>query len=114
MEGFRQFVEKKDYVSVIKKQLGVPKKLWMGMPIPLSNVKLGKHKIIEPQTFYVKDYDDISVTLVNVEMPDEDQDDEIDLDKTGSIEVTISRHDFEKLLEPQIPAGADTTMMGGL
>lgn len=123
MKSFRTFIEEKEakpanFVNTIKKQMGVPKKLWLGMPILLSNVKLGKHTIGSPTMFYVSDFDKSSVTLVNVPDPSyegDDLDGEIDLDKRtvrGDIEVTIDRDDFYDLQEPQITPGADTTGLG--
>lgn len=129
--GFREFVakdndsdqEKPDaYLSTVKKQFKIPKKLWLGMPILLSNTKIGKHKITSPTMFYVKEFDDSSVTLTNVldvgqpEDPNDesDMDDEIDLDKGdvhGRIEVTISREDFDNLSMPQTYAGLDATSL---
>jgi len=111
--------EPDSFQSQAKKVLGVSKKLWTMMPLLLSNVKLGNHKIIEPTMFYVKEFDDDSVTLTNVPkdgQPDDesdydDPDDEIDLDKstiTGRIEVTISKDDFDGLQKPQTFQGMDT------
>ena len=126
LKGFRRFVEEKDqFVSTIKKQLDVPKKVWLGMPISLSNVKLGGHMITDPTIFYVTDFDDVSVTLTNVPKPghehdddyeEDDPDDEIDLDKDtirGHIEVTIDRDDFYKLQEPQGMTQGGGMGMGG-
>lgn len=116
LRGFRTFMEDDKYVSTIKKQLGVPKKLWLGMPVLVTNTKIGKHKIDTPTMFNVTDFDEKSVTVATVANTGvEDLDDEIDTDKIGEIEITISRDDFYKLIEPQVPPGADTGgMMGGL
>ena len=133
--GFSLFVEEEEdkdhapdaYLSTAKKQMGIPKKLWAGMPILVSNTRIGKRMITDPTMFYVTDFDDTSVTLVNSPKPGslddtsdgepaEDPDDEIDLDKGtvhGHIEITISRDDFAKLQEPQIPPGMDASSMGG-
>lgn len=127
MRTFRQFSEEKDkYVSTIKKQLKVPKKIWLGMPLLLSNVKLGKQKVTSPTMFYVKDFDDNYVTITNVmdigqeedPIDDDDPDGEIDISKRdihGKIEVTMSKMDFEKLQEPQgMSQGQDAGGLGGL
>ncbi len=132
LRGFSLFVEEEEdkdhepdsYVSTVKKQLHVPKKLWAGMPVLVSNTKLGNHMVTEPTMFYVKDFDDISVTLVNVPKPGsnddnddkDDPDDEIDLDKQtirGHLEITIDRDEFYKLQEPQVPPGGGGGGMGG-
>jgi hypothetical protein len=125
--GFSEFAFKGDddnqdkskYVSTVKKQLSVPKQVWMGMPLLISNTKIGKQMITTPTMFYVTDFDDSSVTLTNVPKPGEpddiededDPDNEIDLDKQtikGRIEFTISKEDFESLQEPQTFQGMDT------
>lgn len=119
-EGFHSFHEKagaapdkpekpaKDqYVSTIKKQAHIPKKLWMGMPVILSNVKIGKSMIREPRVFYVTDFDDGTVTIKNVKnsmsQEEEDGDDEINMDKDdwAQKKFIIPRDDFYKLLEPE-------------
>lgn len=129
-QGFREFAFKNDsgeerpdnFISTVKKQFNVSKKIWMGMPLLLSNVKLGKHLITDPTMFYVSEFDDHSVTLTNVpksgvpdeEAGEEDPDNEIDLDKEtirGRIEVTIGRDDFAKLQEPMMPPNADMSMV---
>lgn len=129
--GFSEFVSQEEdkgdddkgkFVSTVKKQLKVPKKLWLGMPILLSNVKLGKHKVTTPTMFYVSDFDDDSVTLTNaleVGQPEDstdedDPDNEIDLDKNnidGRVKITISREDFEGLQQPQTFQGMDPTQL---
>jgi hypothetical protein len=123
MKGFREFVDKEKYVATVKKQLGVPKKIWLGMPLLLSNTKLGNRMIGQPTMFYVTNYDKNSVTLSNATEPgsqerEYDADDELDLDKStvqGKIEITVSMQDFYKLQEPQVPpGGGDTGMMGGM
>ena len=126
--GFRLFVElaepedgedKGSFLAHSKKTFGVAKKLWLGMPLLLSNTKLGDYKVIEPKMFYVKDYDDTSVTLTNVLNPmtekepgEDDPDDEIDMEDDtegqGQVEITISREDFEDLQKPQTFPGMDT------
>jgi hypothetical protein len=128
LKGFRKFVEEKEqpdkYVSVVKKQLKVPKSLWLGMPVLVSNTKIGDKTIIDPTMFYVSDFDRDSVTIVNVPDPgdyegeegdiDSDPDDEINLDKKGihgHVEFVLSRDDFYQLQTPQIPPGGDA--MGG-
>jgi hypothetical protein len=59
--GFREFAFKNDtgeerpdnFISTVKKQFNVSKKIWLGMPLLLSNVKLGKHLITDPTMFYM-------------------------------------------------------------
>ncbi len=110
------------FLAQSKRVFGVPKKTWLGMPLMLSNVKLGPHKIVQPTMFYVTSFDKTSVTLTNVPtegQPDDesdydDPDDEIDMSKsalTGRIEVTISRDDFNDLQKPQTFQGMDTTSL---
>ena len=118
--GFRQFVEKTDYFSVVKKNLRVPKRLWFGMPVIVSNVKIGHKKITKPTIFYVKDFDRDSVTINSLSDPgvsdkDCDFDDEIDLSKDDDeIEAIITRDDFQKLMEPQIDPNAAAGGAGGM
>jgi len=121
--GFKIFeAEHPDqFVSTVKKQLKVPKTVWLGMPVTISNTKIGGQLVREPAVFYVTDFDDASVTIANVPTPgnldiDDDPDDEIDTDDTflkGKHDFTLSRDEFYKLLEPQIPPGVDTSTMGG-
>jgi hypothetical protein len=120
--GFKLFVEKKaeapdSYVSTIKKQLKVPKKLWFGMPITLSNVKLGGHLIRQPAAFYVTDFDSHTVTIkpipyaaLDKDGNGDDIDDELDLDTAdnlGKKSITMTRDTFLKLMEPPNYQGAD-------
>jgi hypothetical protein len=111
--NFKLFESK--FPSTIKKQFEVPKSLWYGMPLMVSNAKLGKYDIKQPKMFYVTDYDKKTVTLKP--MPkypgidtdddskhmDDDQDDEINRDKLDDDagEVIIARKSFYKLLEPE-------------
>lgn len=118
MKGFRQFVEedKSQFVGIVKKQLGVPKTLWIGMPVLVSNCKLGKYEIQQPTNFIVSSFDDIGVTIRRIADPtvfEDDPDDEIDPDEDEQdLEITISLEDFYKLLEPPpMPSGGG---MGGL
>lgn len=131
-KGFSEYAfkndksEKNKYVSTVKKQLYVPKKIWMGMPLLISNTKIGKQMITSPTMFYVTDFDNNSVTLTNVPRSEEpfdaeedDPDGEIDLDKgmiKGRVVLTISKQDFESLQEPQTFQGMDTSMLrpGGM
>lgn len=128
MKGFRQFVEKEDpekFVSTVKKQLDIPKRIWLGMPLTISNTKIGKQMITSPTMFHVTDFDDVYVTLASIANPGhehdgepdyEDPDDEIEMDTDnvrGKFEITINKKDFYKLLEPQISQGTDMGMMGG-
>jgi hypothetical protein len=110
LKGFKLFeAEKKPqkdaFVNTIKKQLGVPKKLWLGMPLLVSNCKLGNQMIREPTMFYVKDFDDDSVTIKNLpNATSDDEDGEIDVSKGtihGEIEAIITKKDFYNLQEPQ-------------
>jgi NACalpha-BTF3-like transcription factor len=126
-EGFRRYHEKEEkekpdqYVSTVKKQLGIGKKLWMGMPVVLSNVKIGKSMIRDPRVFYVTDFDDATVTIKNVKNPmsqeEEDMDDEINLDKDDwdQKQFVLPRNDFYKLLEPEAQGDFATASqsMGG-
>lgn len=109
--------EPESMVDITKKQFGIDKKTWIGMPLMVSNTKLGKHMIRQPTMFYVSEFDDDTVTLTNVLDPtdmgdeDDDEDDEIDLDRNDlhdTIEITISKSDFYELQKPQgmQPAGA--------
>ncbi len=116
-EGFSRFHEKEEqekpdqYVSTLKKQVDIPKKLWMGMPVILSNIKIGKVSIRDPRVFYVTEFDDETVTIKNVKNPmsqeEEDMDDEINLDKDDwdQKQFTIPRKEFYKLLEPEVQGG---------
>ncbi len=113
--GFKVFCEEHtrpdSFVSQIKKQVHVPKKLWFGMPVVISNTKLGEHLIREPTAFYVVDFDSHTVTIKPVPYAynDEDMDDEIDLadDHEEGEEYTITRDNFFRLLEPPNYQGAD-------
>ena len=119
--GFRLFAEEEkkspdNFVATVKKQVEVPKKLWFGMPITLSNVKLGNHMIRQPAAFYVTTFDSHTVTIRPVPYSSldkdgngDDVDDEIDLDQADDLgkEVTITRSKFMKLLEPPNYTGAD-------
>lgn len=125
---FKTFFEEEEskFLPTVKKQLGVPKVMWLGMPFLVSNTKLGKHKITEPTTFYVTDFSDDYVTLSNVPKPgygqnangpedidDDDPDDEIDMSRgtiSGRSEITITRKDFEALQEPQMPPQSSGVM----
>jgi hypothetical protein len=103
-KNFKLFEEKTPYVDIVKKQLGVSKSLWLGMPVLISNVKLGKIKITKPTMFYVKDFNDNTVTMKSSLFPTsaEDSDDEIDV--SGDDEqrdIIISRNDFYNIQEPQ-------------
>ena len=101
--------DKQSHVAIVKQQFKIPKTLWQGMPLLLSNVKLGKRQIREPTVFYVNKYDANTVTLCNMlstgePEPFEDEDGEIDLDDTkltDKIEIIISRDDFYELQKPQ-------------
>lgn len=125
-KGFKLFEDedKDSYVDTIKKQLGVEKKIWTGMPLLVSNAKLGTHKITQPTIFYVWEFDDNSVTLRNIPKPtepddgEEDGDGEINIDDSdvhGTIEVTIDIKDFYDLQKPQgmQPGGSAAMGMGG-
>jgi len=102
---FRFFQEDKaKFVNTVKKQLNVPKKLWLGMPVVLSNVKIGDVFIRSPKVFYVTDFDDSVVTIRNVSNPmNVDTDGEIDLDKSDfeNKSFVLPRQEFYNLLEPQ-------------
>jgi hypothetical protein len=120
MQGFKEFAKKDDYLSTVKSQLKVPKSLWVGMPILLSNTKLGKYRIDRPTMFYVTEFDDQWVTITNVlevgqpEDGEDDPDNEINVDKNrivGRIQTTISREDFDDLQQPQTFQGMDTTQL---
>lgn len=122
-KGFKFFEEDEPdkFVATVKKQLKVPKAIWLGMPVTISNTKIGNQLIREPAVFYVTDFDDASVTIANVPTPGnmdtDDLDDEIDTDDSflkGKHSFTISKDEFYKLLEPQMPPGADTSGMGGM
>jgi hypothetical protein len=120
-KGFRQFHEEKEerpdkYISTIKKQLPlIKKKLWLGMPVMLSNIRLGKILIRSPRPFYVTEFDDGTVTIRSVQNPGldgdgNDSDDEIDLDDKDDPdenEFTIPRKAFYQLLEPPNFQGAN-------
>lgn len=110
MRSFTQFMESK-YLDNIKNQFGVQKHLWMGMPIVLSNVKLGDDFFREPTTFYVSDFDKSIVTIKTVLNPlydlEFDKDEEIITDRNTQKEFTLSRKKFEELLEPENFTGAD-------
>lgn len=104
MTSFRQFFENK-FADIMKKQLRIPKNIWVGMPILVGNVKLGGKKIVEPTTFIVKKYDDNSVVLsASVEepaMPDDDG--EFDVSKNllnPNQEFVVSIEQFYKMIEP--------------
>lgn len=114
-----------NFISVIKKHVGVPKKLWFGMPILVSNTKIGDKFYREPTMFHVTDFDKHSVTIELI--PDSgytgdeegEIDDEIDLDDTDNRSkesIILTRTEFVKLLEPQIPPGADMSagLKGGM
>ena len=120
--SFRLFAEKENkspdsYVATIKKQVQVPKKLWFGMPITLSNVRLGNHLIRQPTAFYVTDFDSHTVTIKPVPFSaldkdgnGDDVDDELDLDTADHAAdklITITRDKFLKLLEPPNFQGSD-------
>lgn len=105
-----------NFISTIKKQLPLIKKmLWFGMPVVVSNVKLGKIMIRDPRVFYVTDFDDGTVTIQSVENPGfegegGDIDDEIELDREDDPDentFTIPRDAFYQLLEPPNFQGAD-------
>ncbi len=115
--GFRVFCEDSSrpdsFVSQIKKQAHVPKKLWMGMPVVISNTKLGEHLIREPRAFYVTDFDSHTVTIKPVPNAatddDNDVDGEMDLGEDDIVgqEYTITRDNFYRLMEPPNFQGAD-------
>ncbi len=118
MIGFRLFVEKTDFLSTIKKQVRVPKKVWFGMPLTIGankTMKMDGRVFRGPMTFYVTEFDDATVTMKLVRNPmdfsnEDDIDDEVDLDNVDDGEehqFTIPRTVFEKLLQPDNPSGAD-------
>lgn len=118
---FKVFCEKDNdrpdsYVSQIKKQTKVPKKIWLGMPVVISNTKLGDSMIREPTAFYVIEFDTHTVILKPVPYAygDEDQDDEIDLEKDDGKgkTFTITINNFYKLVAPQNFQGADFNTAG--
>lgn len=131
-EGFRDFTElaplpqpqqpqqqkAPGYLDTIKKQQRVPKKLWLGMPVPIGAnhpVKLGGRLFKGPVTLYVTEFDDATVTVKLVKNPmdfsnADDPDDEIDFtnpDDDGDQTFVIPRSVFEKLLEPDNFPGVD-------
>lgn len=127
LSGFRRYVEN-SFVGTVKKQLGVPKNVWLGMPITVSHTKIGNHMIIDPMTFFVTDFDSAEVTIKSVPKPgygedddygndeEDDGDDEINMDK-GSIQnlsFTLSKKNFYKLLEPIVPPQDAGMGLGGL
>lgn len=109
------------FASTIKKQFKVPKSLWFGMPILISNAKLGKYKIRQPKMFYVTDYDRNTVTLKpmpdypGIDNDDDVIDDEIDKDRKDNDagEVIIAKKEFYKLLEPEGMQPGGDPMAGG-
>lgn len=131
MIGFRKFFEEEGegnkFVSTIKKQLHVPKALWLGMPIVMSNAKIGGHMIHQPTTFFVTDFNDEEVTIRSVGFPgygedgtddsDDDIDGEIDMDRgdlNAGKEFIITREAFYKLLQPDASSSLAGSPMGGM
>ena len=120
--SFRRFVERDDrprqsnvgrggYLDTIKKQMRVPKKLWMGLPLQIDagrTITLDGKLFKGPLTLSVDEFDNATVTVKLIRNPMDfsnmdDQDDEYDPSNTDDGEeqtFVIPRLEFEKLLEP--------------
>jgi hypothetical protein len=115
-EGFLSFLEEKtDFLHLMKHQTPVTLKSFENMPLLIpAGYTIGKTKLSFPMNFSVKSVNDNSVTLVSVSpktVPDSEWDVDGESDRTDNnlpetMEFTISKEEFAKLLTPQNPPAA--------
>ena len=109
---FSKFLEDSSYQDIMSKNARISKKLWFGMPVIVTNAKVGKLMIKQPTIFYVQDFnkDNVTLRMVGDEVYDIDNAGEINVGGMNELEgeeFTISMKDFYDLMTPPSDAGLD-------
>ena len=100
---FSKFLEDSSYQDIMSKNARISKKLWFGMPVIVTNAKVGKLMIKQPTIFYVQDFnkDNVTLRMVGDEVYDIDNAGEINVGGMNELEgeeFTISMKDFYDLM----------------